>query len=144
VEVDRGRAALLLLADGSCGAAADTGTALFLLELPGIASPRCTHGTPTGWRWHRCRCSACHRALLDEAQIAWAMRQVRRGRDRATRVPVARARKHVAELEEAGLTKADVAKRATVSPATISRMAARGTRRVSRIVVAAVMAVPLP
>ena len=60
------------------------------------------------------RCDLCHRALLDEAKVAWALRQVRRGRDPATRVPAGSARRHVAELEAAGLTRSAIAERAGV------------------------------
>jgi hypothetical protein len=97
------------------------------------------HGTPVGWRHHRCRCDACHAALLDEARVVWAVRQVRRGRDPATRVPVGHARRRVAQLEAAGLTRGAIAARAGVSAGTISRLVKPDTTRASRITVAAIM-----
>lgn len=100
-----------------------------------------THGTASGWRWHGCRCSACHRALLDEGKLTWAMRRVRAGHDPGTRVPAVYARRRLRELQRAGLTRAEVAHRAGISAATISRLANRRTKRVSRIVANAVMAI---
>jgi hypothetical protein len=99
------------------------------------------HGTATGWRHHRRHCPACHQALLDEARIAWAVRRVRAGRDPATRVPAEWARRHLRELEQAGLTRGEVARRAGLSAATISRLAAPSTRRASRITTSAVLEV---
>lgn len=100
-----------------------------------------THGTATGWRHHGCRCRPCHGALLAEGRVAWALRRVRAGADPATRVPAIRARRHLARLEGAGLTRGEVARRAGVSGGTISRLAAPGTARVSRITATAVLAV---
>jgi hypothetical protein len=99
------------------------------------------HGTASCWRHHRCRCSSCHRALLAEAKLEWALRQVRRGADPATRVPSARARRHLAQLEYAGLSRAAIAQRAGVSAATISRLAQPSTARISRITAASVLSV---
>jgi hypothetical protein len=99
------------------------------------------HGTPVGWRHHRCRCNDCHRALLDEARLAWALRRVRIGADPAARVPVRWARRHVARLEGAGMTRGQIAACAGVSAGTISRLMAPGTRRISRITTDAVRAV---
>jgi lambda repressor-like predicted transcriptional regulator len=99
------------------------------------------HGTATGWRYYCCRCDACHRALLDEGKVAWAMRRIRAGAEPATRVSAAWPRHHLHQLETAGMTRTEIARRAGVSPGTISRLAAPDTRRISRIVAAAVMAV---
>jgi hypothetical protein len=99
------------------------------------------HGTATGWRWHRCRCRACHRALLAEGKVTWALRRVRAGADPGTRIPAHHARRHLRQLQAAGMTRAEVAQRAGVSAATISRLAEPDTLRVSRITAAAVLAV---
>lgn len=100
-----------------------------------------THGTAVGWRWHGCRCPACHRALLDEGRLAWAMRRIRVGADPASRVPAGWARRRLGELEASGLTRGEVARRAGVSAATISRLADPATKRISRITAASVLAV---
>jgi lambda repressor-like predicted transcriptional regulator len=99
------------------------------------------HGTAVGWRWHRCRCDDCRRALLDEARLAWAMRRVRAGADPATRVPARWARRRVGELESAGMTRAQIARRAGVSPMTITRLADPTTKKISRITATAVLGV---
>jgi len=62
------------------------------------------------------------------------MRQVRRGRDPATRIAVGWTRRRVIALEAAGLTRGTIAARAGVSPSTISRVMQPDTRRDSRIV----------
>lgn len=103
-----------------------------------------THGRASGWRWHKCRCELCHAALLDEARLAWASAQVRRGHDPATRVPAIFARDHIAALERSGLTRTTIARRAGVSAGTISRLSKPSTARASRITVLAVLEVPLP
>lgn len=100
-----------------------------------------THGTPTAWRHHGCRCPACHRALLAESRVAWAARQLRRGRDPASRVLADRLRRHIATLTAAGLTQAEVARRAAVAPSTITRILQPSTKRTSRIVANSLLAV---
>jgi lambda repressor-like predicted transcriptional regulator len=69
------------------------------------------------------------------------MRQVRRGRQPATRVPAWAARQHIATLEASGLTRTTIARRAGVSAGTISRLAKPTTERASRLVIAAVLEV---
>jgi hypothetical protein len=71
----------------------------------------------------------------------WALRQVRRGHDPATRLPVGAVRQCVAELEAAGLTRGAIAARAGISASTVSRLVKPETRRASRITVAAIMSV---
>jgi hypothetical protein len=100
-----------------------------------------THGTAVGWRHHRCRCRACRQALRADARLQWAKRRVRAGADPATRVPARSARRHLQRLEAAGLTRAEVARRAGVSAMTITRLADPATKRASRITVAAVLGV---
>ncbi len=73
--------------------------------------------------------------------MAWAVRQLRAGREPATRVPAAPSRRHLTELESAGLTRAEVARRAQVAPATLTRLADPSKKRVSRIVAVAVRSV---
>jgi Bacterial regulatory proteins, lacI family len=100
-----------------------------------------THGTPSGWRHHGCRCAACHQALLHDARLTWALRRIRVGADPATRVPAGYVRRHLHKLEAAGLARTRIAQRAGVSAATISRLADPRTRRISRVTANAVMAV---
>jgi transcriptional regulator with XRE-family HTH domain len=69
------------------------------------------------------------------------MRRVRAGADPATRVGASYARRHLRQLEAAGMTRSEVARRAGLSAGTISRLADPSTHRVSRISAAAVMAV---
>jgi len=110
------------------------------VQLVSIPMPM-THGTACGWRHHRCRCESCHRALLAEAKVAWAARRLRAGAEPASRVPVGRVRAHLAALEAAGWSRRKVAAAAQVAPATLTRVAALSTKRVSRIVATAVLGV---
>jgi hypothetical protein len=66
------------------------------------------------------------------ARIASALRQVRRGRDPATRVPAGRARNRLVALEAAGMTRAEVARRAGVSPSSVNRVASSTTAQFIR------------
>jgi hypothetical protein len=102
------------------------------------------HGTATGWRHHKCRCPACHRALLDESKLRAALRRIDAGADPATRVPAEPTRRHLAKLTAAGMTRAEVAQAAGVSHMTIGRIANPATRRVSRITAAALHTIPPP
>jgi transcriptional regulator with XRE-family HTH domain len=54
-------------------------------------------------------------------------------------VSAGRARHLIAKLEDAGLSRGEIAQRAGVSAATISRLSKSKTKRASRITVAAVM-----
>jgi acyl-CoA reductase-like NAD-dependent aldehyde dehydrogenase len=99
-----------------------------------------THGTATCWRHHGCRCSACHRALLEESKVARAVRALRRGRVAAIRVSPRRMLRHLDALTAAGLSANEVARRAGVAPSTLSRARHRGAQ-VSSIVSAAVLTV---
>ena len=101
------------------------------------------HGTACGWRHHRCRCRSCHRALLAEAKIAWAVRQLRRGREPATWVSPRRMLGHPEELRGASLSADEIARRAGVAAATLSRACRRGVK-ISRIVEQSVLAVAVP
>jgi hypothetical protein len=69
------------------------------------------------------------------------MKQLRSGREPATRIPAGLARWHLRRLEAAGMTRTEVARRAEVSAGTISRLANPKTRRVSRITASAVRGV---
>jgi uncharacterized protein YerC len=73
--------------------------------------------------------------------VWWATRQLRRGREPATRVPVAAVRKHLDELARSGWTQQAVAGAAGISVSTISRIRRRGTKHCSRIVAGAILAV---
>jgi hypothetical protein len=97
------------------------------------------HGV-TGWRLG-CRCPTCRTALRRHAQVWWATRRLRAGADPASRVPVTRLRRHIAVLRAAGLSQGEIARRAAVAPSTITRVLQPGTKRASRIVAAAVLAV---
>jgi hypothetical protein len=102
------------------------------------------HGTATGWRHHKCRCAACHRALLDESKLRAALRRIDAGADPATRVPAAPLRRHLAKLTAAGMTRAQVAELAGVHRVTIDRVARPATRHVTRITAAGLRAVTPP
>jgi hypothetical protein len=81
--------------------------------------------------------------LRDDARVAWAVRRVRAGAEPATRVPADVARHRLGELEETGLTRSAIARRAGVSASVVSRLANPTTLRVSRITAAAVLSLPL-
>jgi ParB-like chromosome segregation protein Spo0J len=72
------------------------------------------------------------------------MRQVRAGRDPASRVAAGSAQHRLALLEAAGLTRSAIAAKAGLSNATISRLADPSTERVSRITASSVLSLPPP
>jgi hypothetical protein len=76
-----------------------------------------------------------------DAKYQWAMKRIRVGADPGTRVPAARARRHLARLEAAGLRRYQVAMAAGVSAGTISRLSKPTTKYISRIVSTAVLSV---
>jgi hypothetical protein len=82
--------------------------------------------------------------MCNAAKVKHALRQIRRGRDPATRVPVRYARRRVEQLEAAGMTRTAIAAKAGVAQSTVSRLADRSTKRASRITVAAIMSVSPP
>ena len=119
------------------GAAAASDAADLLTMV--TALERGDHGSATTWR-QGCRCRRCRTALRLSARVWWATRQVRRGRDPASHVAPARLRQHLDELAVAGLSAREVARRAGVSPATLTRARRPGVK-VSRIVERQVLAV---
>jgi hypothetical protein len=104
------------------------------------ALERGEHGV-TAWR-QGCRCPTCRRALHRRAQVWWATAQVRRGREPASHVPADKVRRHIAELRAAGWTSSSIARAAQVAPATITRIRKPTTKRCSRIVAGAILALP--
>ena len=69
-----------------------------------------------------------------------ALRQLARGRQPAFRVPVSSVVAHIVRLQNAGLTLGEIARRADVAPATLTRARLHGTR-MSQLTARAVLAV---
>jgi lambda repressor-like predicted transcriptional regulator len=102
------------------------------------ALDRGEHGA-TAWRLG-CRCDRCRAGLRRAGRVWWAARRVRAGAEPASRVPPGRLLAHLDQLVVAGLSVAEVARRAGVCDSTLCR-ARRPDVKVSRIVERLVLAV---
>lgn len=81
--------------------------------------------SPIGWRRHGCWPDS-HRALLAESELPLAMRRLRPGAGPQTRVSAGWTRSNLHQLEEAGHTGIEIARRVDVSAETISCLASPG------------------
>jgi hypothetical protein len=76
----------------------------------------------SGWTCRGCRCSTCHRALLEYGRTLRGVQAVLDGREPAIRVPAEPARRHVRQLLADGRSLRSVARAARVAPSTVHEL----------------------